>query len=95
MCMQLSKAQELAAYWYDQGFMTNYRIAEEKIPYANHCIYVVNIITLTLKARISHKEKLKFCNYTIIKSLLRSHVSLKSLSVFKCKSGSTAVTIPA
>lgn len=70
-------------------------LLRKKIPYANHCIYVVNIITLTLKARISHKEKLKFCNYTIIKSLLTSHVSPKPLSVFKCKSGSTAVTIPA
>lgn len=30
--MQLWKAQQLAAYWYDQGFMTSYRIAEEKNP---------------------------------------------------------------
>lgn len=92
--MQRWKAQQLVAYLYDQGCITSYRTAEEKkIPYTNHCVYVVNIITLTLKARISHKEKLKFCNYTIIKPLLASHVSLKFLSIFTSKSGSRAATI--
>lgn len=52
----------------------------EKIPYANHCVYVVNIITPTLKARISHKEKLNFCNYPLIKPLLTSHMNLNPSS---------------
>lgn len=74
VCMELWKAQQFAAYWRDQGFMSSYR--GEKIPYANHCIYVVNIITATLKARISHKEKLNFCNYPIIKPLPTSQPKL-------------------
>lgn len=66
----------------------------KKIPYANRCVYVVNIITPTLKAHISHKEKLNFCNYPIIKPLLNKSREPKPF-IFKCQSGSTAVTIPA
>lgn len=41
---------------------------------------MVNIITPTLKAQISHEEKLNFCNYPVIKPLLTSHMSLNPLS---------------
>lgn len=78
--MHLCKTQHSAAHWYDQGFMSSYRT---KIPSAKDCVSGVNIITGTFKARISHKEKLKFCNYTIIKALLTSHVSYNP-TVFNC-----------
>lgn len=55
---------------------------------------MVNIITPTLKAHISHEEKLNFCNYPIIKPLLNKSREPKPF-IFKCQSGSTAVTIPA